>query len=128
MRAERRSIEVSADADALRRKLGPTAWFVFEAMLFDAHGSGHALTAVASARSLAVELGLAKNTVARAIAQLRAAGLIARCQSRSTAGTFIAGSYAITLPSSITVRVARRPRELSLRSPASGQLALAIGS
>ena len=48
-----------------------------------------------SIRGLAVDLGLAKNTVHRALALLRRGGLIQARQTRASAGTFARGHYVL---------------------------------
>jgi DNA-binding IclR family transcriptional regulator len=50
-------------------------------------------SSTASTRSLAAELGLAKNTAHRALASLVRAGLIEAVQSRDRGGRFEAGCY-----------------------------------
>ena len=97
-----RSITVGSGAAELRRRLDPTAWVVFEELLLASTGTETCAASV-SVRSLAGRLGLSKDTIARALTRLRAAGLITACQSRSDSGVFAAGSYLLTVPSSITI-------------------------
>ena len=56
-----------------------------------------------SVRSLAAQLGLAKDTVARALVRLRLAGLVDASQSRTATGVYATGCYTLTIPTSITV-------------------------
>jgi DNA-binding transcriptional ArsR family regulator len=95
------------------RKLGPTAWAVLEVLrrrsARDVHG---ALSVEVSIRVLAVELGLAKNTVHRAVRRLRQHGLIDARQPRTSAGTFDRGRYVV-----FTKRVTDDAREV-VSSPA----------
>ena len=77
----------------LVRQVGPTAWAVLELMRERSETDGGAELAPVTIRNLAFELGLAKNTVHRAIQRLRAAGLIEPRQARTDAGTFAAGQY-----------------------------------
>lgn len=83
-----------------------------------------------SVRALAARLGLAKDTVARALTRLRRARLVTSIQSRTSAGVFAAGSYLLTLPDSITVQADSHVTRASTRSrsprPRGSQLALAI--
>jgi DNA-binding transcriptional regulator YhcF (GntR family) len=51
--------------------------------------------AVASVRTIAAELGVAKSTAARALAALRAAGVVTVAQMRDGAGQFAQASYVI---------------------------------
>jgi len=97
-----RRVVLTAGAFELRRRLGPTAWVVFEELLLASTGTETCAASV-SVRSLAGRLGLSKDTIARALARLRAAGLITACQSRSSSGVFATGSYLLTVPSSITI-------------------------
>jgi DNA-binding transcriptional ArsR family regulator len=88
----------------LRRRLGPTAWVVFEELLLASTGPADACCSSVSVRSLAAQLGLAKDTVARALMRLRRAGLITSAQTRSATGTFASGSYQFTVPDAITLQ------------------------
>jgi DNA-binding transcriptional MocR family regulator len=63
-----------------------------------AHEADGDLVVDASVRSLASEVGLSKNTVARALGMLREAGLVTFTQTRADDGAFSAGRYAIVLP------------------------------
>lgn len=73
------SVLITPGAAELRRDLGPVAWVVAEALVSraapDAQGS---LVATTGIRSLANDLGLDKDTVARALRRLKVAGLVAR--------------------------------------------------
>jgi len=93
-----RSLLFGAAAADVRRRVGPTAWVVLEATVARAEADGGVITSVVSARSLAAELGLAKNTTARALSVLRLAGLLVAVQPRDCRGTFAAGSYRVHLP------------------------------
>ncbi len=94
-----RSVTVLPGAVHLRRVVGPTAWVVLETLLHDAEPTGSdEYVARRSIRDLAAEIGLAKDTVARAIRALREVGLIKHAQCRTGAGTFDPGRYAISLP------------------------------
>src|SRR4051794_28036828 len=97
-----RRLLIAADVADTRRRLGPTAWSVFEELLITSDGEAGRCVSTASVRSLGERTGLAKGTVARALLRLRHAGLVAHHQSR-TAGTFAPGSYELTIPDGITV-------------------------
>ena len=87
--------------------------------------------ACVSVRSLAASLGLAKDTVARAIRRLRDSGLVTVAQQRTDAGIFATGTYVVALPEGITL-IALAPAALPPRARAgrhdSSQLSLAIES
>ncbi len=121
---------LAADSVALRRALGPTAWTVFEELLLVSTASAGERQASVSVRSLATRLGLAKDTVARALTRLRRAGLVTPIQSRTSAGVFAAGSYLLTIPDSIAFQAVSPLTRASTRSrsrqPRGSQLALAI--
>jgi DNA-binding transcriptional ArsR family regulator len=102
MSTERR-IVLSAGTVELRRRLDPTAWVVFEQLLLESTGEGDTCAASVSVRSLATQLGLAKDTVARALVRLRSAGLVDASQSRTATGVYATGCYTLTIPTSITV-------------------------
>lgn len=85
--------------DALRRQLGPTAWCALECLV---ERAGTGTFAVASVRSLATQLGVAKNTANRAIGTLVRAGLIEAMQGRGTDGQYRPGSYRIVIDSATT--------------------------
>ena len=80
----------------LRRRLRPTAWTVWTAVLQHAvpHADGSWFAAV-SLRSLADELDLAKDTVAGAMQRLAAHNLIERRRQDHVAGRFVASGYVV---------------------------------
>lgn len=131
MSTERRLV-LTGDSLELRRRLDPAAWMVFEELLLASTGNGDGCVASVSIRALADRLGLAKDTVARALGRLRRAGLVTARQSRTDAGVFATGSYLLTVPASITItdhpmsasttsRSAHRPK-----APRAQQLALTL--
>jgi hypothetical protein len=92
---------VGSAGTVLRRRLGPTAWVVLGAAVALAHDADGDLVVDASARSLASEVGLAKNTVARALSMLRECGLVTFTQTRAGDGVFGTGRYVIALPADV---------------------------
>jgi hypothetical protein len=71
---------ISAEAQrALRRSLGPTAWAVLADLALDVapDGAGTAVVAI-SARRVAAQFGMTKDTAARALRRLTAAGILYR--------------------------------------------------
>ena len=94
-----------------RRSLGPTAWVAFEVLVERSETVAGERVAVASVRTVAAELGVAKNTAARALAVLRAAGVVTVVQTRDGAGQFAQARYVIH-----TARVVSHPQRLTLLS------------
>lgn len=94
----RRTVVLGPRAHELRKYVGPTAWVVLEEMMQRSAGDGDRVVAQVSIRSLASSLGLAKDTVARAVRRLRDLGIIAAVQARSESGVFEAGSYRLAVP------------------------------
>jgi DNA-binding GntR family transcriptional regulator len=78
-----------------RRSLGPTAWVAFEVLIERSETVAGERVAVASVRAIAAELGVAKNTAARALALLRSAGVVTVVQTRDGAGQFAQARYVI---------------------------------
>ena len=101
MASERRSVVVGPRAAVLRRRLGPTAWVVLEQLLAVSTGEADCCRVCVSVRTLAAELAMSKDTVARALARLRLAGIVSADQPRSATGRFAAGSYVIEVPDAI---------------------------
>lgn len=130
MRTERRLV-IGAASIEIRRRVGPTAWAVFEELALSSVGTRDACTASVSVRSLATRLGMSKDTVARAVRRLRGAGLVSAEQARSSAGTFAVGSYRLHLPESVALAASAVPSRAAGRARAAAsaaQLALAIES
>ena len=98
-----RSVVVGPAASELRRALGSTSWMVLEELLLCSTGPADGCVASVSVRALATSLGLAKDTVGRAIRRLRYAGLVTVAQQRTVAGIFDTGTYLIAVPDCITV-------------------------
>lgn len=97
-----RRLVLDAASLELRRRLGATAWLVFEELLLASTGPPGACEAEVSVRVLAGRLGLAKDTVARALVRLRREGLVTAQQTRTVGGVFATGRYRLHLPDSIT--------------------------
>jgi DNA-binding transcriptional ArsR family regulator len=125
------SFVVGAASSDLRRALGPTSWMVLEELLLRSTGPADACLASVSVRALAASLGLAKDTVGRAIRRLRDAGLVTVVQQRTDAGIFDTGTYLIAVPDCIILNAptqsTRLPRARVERRHFS-QLSLAIES
>jgi hypothetical protein len=91
--------------------LGPVAWVVLERIVQQATADGDDLVVCASARSLAAELGMAKDTVARALRRLRRAVLVEFVGER-----FERGSYRLTVPHDVLHVEGSAPANRSPRS------------
>ena len=96
------SLVLEPAARALRREFGPTSWSVLEEMLLCSTADVDDCTAAVSVRTLGASLGLAKDTVARALRRLQAAGIVTAVTARTPAGTFAAGGYRITVPHAVS--------------------------
>lgn len=94
----RRTIVLGPRAHELRAYVGSTAWSVLEEMMQRSTVDGDHVVAHVSIRSLASSLGLAKDTVNRAVRRLRDLGVIGAVQARSESGAFEAGSYRLAVP------------------------------
>ncbi len=126
----RRTIVLGPKAHELRAHVGSTAWAVLEEMMQCPTGEGDQIVAQVSIRSLASSIGLAKDTVNRAVRRLRALGVIAAVQARSESGVFEASSYRLAVPVACLwaacpsqPSIPSAPRPSSARRP-SGQLSL----
>ena len=128
----RRPVTTGPDAAKLRRHVGPTTWAVLEELLQRSTGEGDQVAATVSIRSLAVSLGLAKDTVARAVRRLRELGAIEAIQARASSGTFEAGSYRLVVPAGfLSVALPSQPPVAPAGRPSSarrscGQLSLSL--
>jgi DNA-binding transcriptional ArsR family regulator len=104
-----------------RRRLAPVAWVVLEELCEEADGDGEAHV---SARSLAAVLDLDKDTVARALRVLTAAGVVAVGGQVREGGRFGRGSYRVVAgrwPIGVPTRTRARShdgRRLRSRRPA----------
>ena len=88
---------IVSEQRALRRRLGPVAWCVLEDLLEDARvDSLGRRVATSSVRRLAGNLGISKDTTARALRRLTSAELIAALPApRADRGRFGGGAYLI---------------------------------
>ncbi len=87
-------MHLGPDCRALRLRLRALEWVVLEDVALDAvlEPAGRALAAT-SARRIAANLGVDPGTVARALTQLRAEGLIERSRSQGADGRFGLSAY-----------------------------------
>jgi hypothetical protein len=117
-------IVVGSDAVSVVRRVGPTSWTVLTALAIEAQPAGGELTVRASVRSLAANLGLNKDTVARALLRLRREHLVVPVGNR-----FEPSMYRLTIPADVIRFTADTPREPSRRhrhSPTMSGVQLAL--
>ena len=93
------TVVLGPGAVVLRRQLGPASWAVLETLVESAANRDGGLVATASVRDLAPRLGLAHNTVARAVRRLVDVGVVTVVQTRDERGAFGASVYRLSLPS-----------------------------
>lgn len=89
---------VTVESRALRAATGAGDWAVLEDLLLDAtFDERGALVAVTNVRRLAANLGVSKDTAARALRRLAEVGLVARHEQRADRGTFATVAYAVSI-------------------------------
>ena len=94
-----RAVVVRPEAAHLRRVLDASSWVVLEELLARSTGDATVSVTTASIRQLAESLGVAKDTIGRAVTRLRELGLIDYVQDRdATSGVFASTTYRITVP------------------------------
>lgn len=94
----RRPVVVRPAAAHLRRALGAGSWVLLEELLARATGDADLSLATASIRDLAASLGVAKDTISRAVNRLRDHGLLTIEQSRAGDGVFASTTYRVSVP------------------------------
>ncbi len=91
-------------ADAIRRRLGPIAWVVLECLAESAVDCVGGSVSFESVRGIAELLGLAKDTVARALRRLADEELVTYVASRQDDGRFGPSHYRLSFPPNLFVR------------------------
>jgi hypothetical protein len=94
---------VAAESRAWRRRLGALAWAALEHLALAAQPDEMGWAAPVGVRDVATGLGVTKDTAARAVAALGAAGLVAFAQVETTEGQRRTG-YRLTLPEGIRLK------------------------
>lgn len=89
------AVAIGRGAEAIRRRLGPRTWFVFEELVLDADAQLHCIL---NAREIAQALGMSKDTAARALADLVDAGLVDRVVRRDDGGRYRGTRLIVQLP------------------------------
>ena len=121
--AVERRIALGDPSRRLRRSLGPTAWAVLEELLTEAVNADVLDTNV---RRIAANVGLSKDTTARALNRLIAAGLVTRAmRERTASGALASMTYTIrvnrlddVLVATSATAVERHPRSTPARAQA----------
>jgi hypothetical protein len=107
-------IPVGPRAAVTRRNLGPVTWCVLECLI---ERSDDGRTTTASVRSIAADLGVAKNTAQRAIASLVRAGVAEPVQDRDARGRFRPGHYRLHVTHLIAAAPTPTPPRPRRRAP-----------
>lgn len=89
-------MRVAAPAREVKRRVGPTAWAVLEDVALDASpDDAGRLVSTTSSRRIADHLGMTAGTAARALARLRAVGLVSYTRHDGAAGRFGLSAYVL---------------------------------
>ena len=94
----RRPVVVRLAAAHLRSVLDAGSWVLLEELLARSTGDADVSIATASIRDLAASLGVAKDTIGRAVDRLREHGLLTIEQSRTGDGAFASTTYRVSVP------------------------------
>ncbi len=94
----RRPVVVRPAAAHLRRVLHAGSWVLLEELLARSTGDADLSVATASIRDLATSLGVAKDTIGRAVTRLRDHGLLTVEQTRGGDGVFASTTYSLSVP------------------------------
>jgi len=99
MRPERRRLVIDVElAPSVRAAVGPTAWFVLEALAERCPSRCPSAEVEVSTRQLGGELNLSKDSVARTLRVLATQGLVRRTDQRDPrSGRFLASVYVVDL-------------------------------
>lgn len=103
--ADAASLTLGPSAPWVRRNVGPIAWSVLEALTERAERSGSSTVSYRSVRDIAVDLHLAKDTVARALRRLADGRLVTYVAGRAHDGRFAPSHYRLILPSDLFLGV-----------------------
>jgi hypothetical protein len=100
---EVRALTLGPTAPTTRRALGPIAWCVLEHLAETAEDRAGNTVSYETVRSTAGALGLANDTVARALRRLADAGLITHMPGRAVDGRFASSHYRLTFPADVFI-------------------------
>ncbi len=94
----RSAVVLTAAGRAVCRAVGTTAWAVLCELALDAETDAHGhLMAATNVRRIAGDLGVSKDTAARALARLVDAGLVVRHRRRGAGAGFVHSRYELRL-------------------------------
>ena len=94
---------MKAQSSVWRRRLGPLAWAALEDLALAAHHTEQGWVAAVGVRDIAARVGVTKDTAARAVAALGAAGLIVLQRVPAPDGRWRSG-YRLQLPDGVELR------------------------
>ncbi len=94
---------VKAQSSVWRRRLGPLAWAALEDLALAAHHTEQGWVAPVGVRDIASRVGVTKDTAARAVAVLGAAGLVVLQRVPAPDGQWRSG-YRLQLPDGVELR------------------------
>ena len=102
---------VNAQSSVWRRRLGPLAWAALEDLALAAHHTEQGWVAPVGVRDIASRVGVTKDTAARAVAVLGAAGLVVlqRVPHQTASGVPATGSNSPTVLSCEPARTIQTP-------------------
>jgi hypothetical protein len=92
-----RALTITAGSRTWRRRLGAQAWSALEELALSAHPDEQGWSTAIGVRGVAVQLGITKDTAARAVNVLIHAGLVQRTRTTGPDGRRRAG-YRLNLP------------------------------
>lgn len=95
-RTERHAVVIGPETTDVIRAVGPLPWVVLTHLYGSPTAPGRSVTA--STRTLASDLGLSKDTCARALRTLRSAGLVDHDTTRTEHGRFGTIRYRLLAP------------------------------
>lgn len=130
MPPETRRLLIDVDAaSAVRQAVGPTAWFVLEALAVRAPAGQSMIELECSSRAIGELLDLSKDTVARSLRRLATAAIVDRIDHRnSRSGRFESSVYRVDLAAaglrieSVPRRPERAPEDTLHRPPSRVEL------
>lgn len=100
---EASALTLGPAAPTMRRAVGSIAWCVLEHLAETAEQRARNTVSYETVRSTAGALGLANDTVARALRRLADAGLITYVPGRAVDGRFASSHYQLTFPADVVI-------------------------